>query len=104
MPKDLFNFLPLAIALLIVLRRSGRAKKVRVDERAWLIPILGVVGVWSTLAREPIPGAVGLGAGYYRALHIELSLDPATGQVMSKATAFGTIQIAVFLVNRFGLD
>src|SRR5215831_1733088 len=114
MPKDYFNYLPLAIALLIVLRRSGRARKVRV-ERAWITPILAVVGVWATLSREPPPGgvalailvaaaAIGLGAGYYRALHIELSLDPQTGQVMSKATPFGTILIAVFLVLRFGLD
>jgi len=114
MPNNLFNYLPLVIALLIVLRRSGRAKKVRV-ERAWLTPILAILGVWATLSREPLPGgvalailvgaaAIGIGAGYYRALHIELSLDPETGQVMSKATPFGTILIAVFLVMRFGLD
>jgi hypothetical protein len=114
MPKDLFNFLPLAIALLIVLRRSRRASKVRV-ERAWVIPGLALLGVWSTLAREPVPSgvalailvaaaAVGIGAGYYRALHIELSLDPESGQVMSKATPFGTILVVVFLVIRVGLD
>src|SRR5215472_7819288 len=114
MPNNLFNYLPLVIALLIVLRRSGRAKKVRVG-RAWLTPILAILGVWATLSREPLPGgvalailvgaaAIGIGAGYYRALHIELSLDPETGQILSKATPFGTILIAVFLVIRFGLD
>jgi hypothetical protein len=101
MPKDYFNYLPLVIALLIVLRRSGRARKVRV-ERAWITPTLAVLGVWTTLSREPLPGGaalallvaaalIGIGAGYYRALHIELSLDPESGQVMSKATPFGTI-------------
>ena len=114
MPKEFFNFLPLAIALLIVLRRAGRAQKVRV-ERAWLTPALSLFGVWATLSREPFPGGValailivagviGIGAGYYRALHIELSRDAATGEIMSKATPFGTILIAVFLVVRFGLD
>ena len=114
MPKELSNYLPLVIALLIVLRRSGRAQKVRV-ERMWVTPVLSLFGIWSTLVREPFPGAValailvaasaiGIGAGYYRALHIELSRDPGTGQIISKATPFGTILIAVFLILRFGLD
>src|SRR5215470_6580313 len=103
MPRDFFNYLPLLIALLIVMRRSGRSRKVR-GERLWVTPLLSVFGVWATLASEPFPtgialailvaaGLIGIGAGYLRALQIELSVDPGTGQVMSKATAFGSILI-----------
>jgi len=114
MPKDVFNFLPLVIILLIVLRRTGRTQKVRMP-RLWITPFLSVIAVGSFLVREPPPSPYALGifvaaallgaaAGYYRALHIELSLDPSSGEVMSKATPIGTILIVATLFIRFGLD
>jgi hypothetical protein len=110
---DLIQYLPLGVVLLIILRRSGRAQKVNV-ERGWITPALSAFAIWSQLSREPTPGAaaiaifavaalIGIGAGYFRALHIELTRDPLTGEVMSKATQFGTILIVVFLLLRSGL-
>ena len=114
MPRDLFNYLPLIIVLLIVLRRSGRSQKVRMP-RLWITPFLSVIAVGSFLVREPPPSlyawvifvaaaALGAGAGYYRALHMELSVDSNSGEVMSKATPLGTILIVATLLIRFGLD
>jgi hypothetical protein len=114
MPKDFFNYLPLVIALLIILRRSGRTQKVRMP-RLWTTPFLSAVAVGSFLVREPPPSlfalaifvaaaALGAAAGYYRALHIELSVDPQSGEVMSKATPIGTILIVATVLIRFGLD
>jgi hypothetical protein len=114
MPKDLFPFIPLAIVVLIVLRRAGRSQRVR-TQRLWITPLLGVAAVVATLAREPVPGAVavgilafaaaiGIGAGYLRALHTQLAVDQETGSVSSKATPIGTILIVIFLLVRVGLD
>lgn len=114
MPKDYLNYLPLAIVILIVLRRAGRPQKVRV-ERAWINPLLALVGVWSTMSTEsfPSPAAIlifavaillGTAAGYFRALHMALSVDAESGQVMSKPTQLGTVLIVVFLLLRVGLN
>src|SRR5258706_2430588 len=113
MPKNLLEYLPLAIILLIVLRRAGRAQTVR-TQRIWITPLLGVIAVASTLAREPVPSVVamailaaamlaGIAAGYFRALHMELSVDES-GAVSSKATQIGTFLIVFFLLLRVGLD
>jgi hypothetical protein len=116
MERDgLLDFLPIGIVLLIILRRSGRAQKVRVNGRAWVTPLLSIFAIWSQMSREPVPGlvaiaiiaaaaAAGAGAGYFRALHIELSRDPASGEVMSKPTQLGTILIVVALLVRSGLN
>jgi hypothetical protein len=108
------TFLPLAIVLLIVLRRAGRAQKVRTN-RMWVTPLLSLAGIVSTMGQEPMPGvaaiaifalaaALGGAAGWFRAVHVELTRDAATGEISSKATQIGTILIVVFLLVRVGLD
>ena len=114
MPKELYPYIPIAIVLLLVLRRAGRTQKVNV-RRLWIAPILGVVAAGTSLAQEPVPGisalaifaiafVVGAAAGYYRAFHTQLSLDPQTRDVTSKSTPVGTILIVFFLFVRIALD
>jgi hypothetical protein len=105
--------LPLVVFALI-LRRSLRPRKVRTT-RMWLYPaILGAAALF-TMANEPVPGlgaiagfvgaaAGGAGLGYLRARHQQFALDPATGDVSSKATPLGTILIGAFFLIRFGLE
>ena len=112
--KELGPFIFPLIILFIAFRRSGRSRAVRL-ERIWLIPAFALLSVVSTLQREPPPGFVavlmfavggiaGVAAGYFRALHMELSIDPESGKVSSKATPFGSVLIAAFMVLRIGLD
>ena len=114
MPKDLYSYLPLALVLLIVLRRAGRSRTVRI-QRMWITPVLSLAAVASVMMREPVPGlaasailvlatAAGIGSGYFRALHTELSIDPETGGISSKATTIGTYLIVGFLALRIALD
>lgn len=105
--------LPLLVFVLI-LRRSLRERKVRTT-RMWLYPaILGVAALY-TMAHEPAPGMAaiagfvgaaiaGAGLGYLRARHQLFTLDPATGEITSKATPLGTILMGAFFVARFGLE
>jgi hypothetical protein len=103
---------PLFVAALIV-RRSGRAKKVRLV-RMWIIPAFLGLALVATLSSEPAPGPlvivgflvaafVGGGLGYLRASHLHLSIDPKTGEVSSRATTIGTLLIVFLFMARFGL-
>lgn len=114
MSRSLLQYLPIALVLLLVVRRAGRARQVRI-QRMWITPILASVAAVSTLAREPFPSIAalgifllaalaGAGAGYFRALHIKLSLDPETGSVSSKATPIGSALVVVFVVLRIGME
>jgi len=113
MPTNFSNLLPLALIALIVLRRAGREKTVRV-ERLWVTPLLSLIAVAMTLGQEPVPGiaaiaimtvgaVVGVGSGYLRALHLELNIDDK-GKVTSKATPIGTYLVAGFFLLRFALN
>jgi len=113
MPTNFSNLVPLALIALIVLRRAGREKTVRVG-RLWVTPVLSLIAVAMTLGQEPVPGitaiaimtvgaVVGVGSGYLRALHLELNIDDK-GKVISKATPVGTYLVAGFFLLRFGLN
>lgn len=108
------SFLVPVLVFLLILRRSLRERKVRTT-RMWLYPaILGAAALY-TMAREPMPGLAavagfigaaifGAGFGYLRARHQQFTLDPATGEISSKATPLGTILIGAFFLARFGLE
>jgi hypothetical protein len=108
------SFIVPLLVFLLILRRSLRERKVRTT-RMWLYPaILGAAALY-TMAHEPIPGLAaiagfigaaiaGAGLGYLRARHQQFTLDPATGEISSKATPIGTILIGAFFVARFGLE
>lgn len=110
MPRDFTPLIIFAVALLVVLRRSGRAQRVKMG-RAWVLPAIGLLSAWNTLSGEPFPSlvaililvagsALGIAAGWFRALHVELTVDPETGEVMSKATPIGTYLIIGFMALR----
>lgn len=108
------SFVVPLLVFLLILRRSLRERKVRTT-RMWLYPaILGAAALY-TMAHEPMPGLaaiagfiaaaiLGAGLGYLRARHQQFTLDPATGEISSKATPIGTILIGAFFVARFGLE
>jgi hypothetical protein len=110
------QILPLIVPLLVValiLRRSMGTRKVRV-QLMWIRPAILVILACVTLAASPMPGPIALaafvaaalvggGVGYFRARHLELSIDPETGAVSSKSTPIGTILIVGLVVLRIGL-
>ncbi len=113
MPKNISGLLPLAIIALIAFRRAGRSQSVR-TRRMWITPLLSIIAVAMTLAEESVPGlaataillvgaAAGIGAGYFRALHLELTID-SKGNVSSKATPIGTYLVAGFFLLRVAID
>lgn len=118
MPAHITNYLIFAAVILLIarlaVRRSARSRRIRI-QRMWLSPILASIATVSTLAREPFPSiwalgifalatAAGAGSGYFRALHTELTLDPETGNVSSRATPIGSALVVVFLFLRFAIE
>jgi hypothetical protein len=106
---------PLLVVALIA-RRALRAKPQRVrPSRLWIGPVYLVVGMALVLWQSPMPGLFGMvlfvaGAGvggvigYLRALHQEFSVEPETGNVMSKATPLGSLLFLGLFIVRFGMN
>jgi len=120
-PKDFLPYLaPLIVVLVIGLRffRAQKPRKIK-PGRLWIGPIYVLVGMAAVFANPLFPSPfanpysiplfaaaalVGCGAGYLRALHQEFSIDPETGDVMSKASPVALmVFVAIFLV-RFGMN
>jgi hypothetical protein len=112
--SSLGSFLPPALALLIIVRRGSKPRRVKAT-RLWRFPILISLLALVTLGGSGVPGVlplamyiVGLGAGaavgWFSAQHVELTLDSKTGTIMSKPTVFGTMMTAGAFVARFAVD
>jgi hypothetical protein len=112
--SSLGSFLPPALALLIIVRRGSKPRRVKVGT-LWRFPILISLLALVTLGGSAAPGILtlamyvaGLGAGaavgWFSAQHVELTLDSKTGTIMSKPTVFGTMMTAGAFVARFAVD
>lgn len=113
MPKELIPYLVPLLVVALIIRRSGRSRRVNLA-RMWVAPAIFALMTFGALAAEPLPSLAvvtafaasalaGGGLGYLRALHQELSIDPQTGTISSKATAIGTLLVLGLFVLRFGL-
>jgi hypothetical protein len=111
------QFLPyLGPALIVILigRRLLRAQKpsrVR-PNLLWIQPAILLVGMIFLFAATrlqlsafaiaifAVAAVAGAAVGYFRALHQEFSIEPETGNVMSKATPLGSMLfLGIFLVR-----
>ena len=116
--NQLLPYIGPAIIVIVVVRRLLRAqepKRIR-PGLLWIQPAILFGGMIALFAATPIQlsplaiaifavGAIaGAAVGYFRALHQEFSIEPKTGNVMSKATPLGSILfLGIFLV-RFGMN
>lgn len=116
--KDLAPYIvPMLIVALVARRVVGRSKLQRVrPNRLWIGPFYIAAAMGLTMWNSPpkagplgialFAGAALIGAvvGYFRALHQAFSIDPETGEIMSKASPIGSlIFVGVFMV-RFALN
>ena len=103
-----------ALALLLIFRRGSKPRRVKVNS-LWRYPIIITVLCVSTLLGKPFPGLLplamfaaavpaGAAVGWFGAQHIELTLDTASGTIMSKPTTFGTLLTAGAFIVRFAVE
>ena len=115
--KDLAPFIaPLAVAALVARRLIGQPKLQRVrPNRLWVGPAYVAVAMVLVMWNSPMPGAfavalfaaaalIGGAIGYLRALHQEFSIDPETGNMMSRSSPVGTIIFLGVFVVRYALN
>jgi hypothetical protein len=109
------EFLPYIVPLLfaaLIIRRSGRERKVRLG-RMWIRPVILVLMATAALAAGPMPpllvlaafvvaAGVGAGLGYLLAQHQHLTIDSDTGHISSRSSTIGTALILVLFAIRFG--
>jgi hypothetical protein len=105
--------LPIGIAVIIIVLRNSRPRRLRI-ERLWLLPAIYLVSTISALAAAPPPitpvsvgllvlGAlVGAGLGWQRARFTEIRIHPETHDLTSRSSPIGMIFIFAILLLRIG--
>ena len=112
--KDLAPYIAPAIALFVILRRGGRQRRVK-PNGLWITPVVITVLAVTALGQGAAPTlvayayfaiaiAAGGALGWFTTQHVELTLDDATGTIMSKPTRFGTLLTAGVFVLRFAIQ
>ncbi|MEJ0025267.1 MAG: hypothetical protein WDN01_04480 [Rhizomicrobium sp.] len=112
--KGLAPYLVPALALYFIVRRGAKPQRIKPD-RLWIFPgiitFLALSAIWRGKAPGLLEIAVYVAAilaggvlGWFTTQHVELTLDDATGTVMSQPTWFGTVLTAAVFVARFALD
>ena len=114
MSKDLLPYLPLAIVLIMVWRRTGKPRIVK-PSRLWIFPaiflLLALFYAWGAYRTGPrlsmyddliiLAGATaGIALGFARAHTVKLDRHPDTGHIQSTLTLWGVGFILVWVVGR----
>lgn len=106
------NLLPLVIVGLVILRNS-RARRLRI-EAMWVAPVLIVLMIGLALYAEGAPTplrlgmdlggmAIGAGLGWWRARFTNISVDPVTHELTSRASPVGMLVILAVFAIRYGI-
>lgn len=115
--KEIAPFIaPVVVVALVARRLIGQPKLQRVrPNRLWIGPLYIAVAMALVLYTSPMPNLFGLALfviaaaiggviGYFRALHQEFSIEPETGNVMSRASPVGTLIFLGIFVVRYALS
>lgn len=115
--RQLLPYLPIVIAVLLVIRRTQRPRIIRPARlwRLWIGPVivLGVACFYTVSAIQhgrPVPlvgwlvmaaaAAVGVGLGAARAHSVKLKQHPETGAIEATLSAWGLVIILVWIGGR----
>jgi hypothetical protein len=112
--QNYLPFLPPGLALFLIVRRGLRPQRIK-PNRIWTFPALITILALMTIGRGHAPDALSIaiyagaalaGAvlGWFTTQHVELTLDDATGTIMSQPTPLGTALTAGVFLARFLLD
>jgi len=105
--------LPIGIALVVIVARNSRPRRLRI-ERLWLLPAIYMAGLVSALVAAPPPVTpvsigllvlgflIGAGLGWQRARFMEIHIHPETHDLTSRASPIGIIFIFAILLLRYG--
>jgi uncharacterized membrane protein SirB2 len=114
-PSPWVALIPIVIAMGLVILRNSRARRLRI-EAMWVAPVIIVVMIGLALFAESARGgqmlsplSIGLDAaaiivgallGWWRARFTEITIDPVSHELTSRASPLGMVVIMVILVIR----
>ncbi|HXQ17581.1 MAG TPA: hypothetical protein VN814_23435 [Caulobacteraceae bacterium] len=105
--------LPIGIALVVIVARNSRPRRLRI-EMLWLLPAIYLVMLVAALVAAPPPVTlvsigllvlgflIGAGLGWQRARFMEIHIHPETHDLTSRASPIGILFIFAILLLRFG--
>jgi hypothetical protein len=105
--------LPIGIAVIVIVLRNSRPRRLRI-ERLWVLPAIYLVMMVSALAAAPPPITpvslgllvlgflIGAGLGWQRARFTEIHIHPETHDLSSRSSPIGMIFIFAILLLRIG--
>ena len=113
MPHSYIPYLVMAVALILVIRRTLTTRRIRA-ETLWIVPLLLVAIAAVTIAQSPPRDAVGVAAlaaatlagaaaGWYRGKFTRITLDSETGVLTGKGSAVGLVLILALYVGRYAV-
>jgi hypothetical protein len=103
---------PLAVIGVVILRNT-RARALRI-ERLWVAPVMILAVIALSFSQQGIPDplaagldlaalVVGAGLGWWRGRFTQISVDPATHALTSRASPLGMLLILAIFAIRYGL-
>jgi hypothetical protein len=113
MPKEYITYLVTAVAMIFMIRRTLRSRRIKV-ETMWIVPVLLVViaalAVSQSPPHDPITIAalvlvtlIGAAIGWQRGRLTHIALDSADGALTSKGSVWGLVLILGLYVARQGV-
>ena len=110
--------LPIVIGAGVIILRNSRARRLRI-EAMWVMPVIIVAVIGFALYAESLQGglaltpvgvaldvaalAIGALLGWWRARFTNITIDPATHELTSRASPIGMVVILGILVLRTGI-
>ena len=113
MPQSYIPYLVMAAALIFMIRRNLRSRRIRA-ETLWVFPVLLIAIAAVSVAEHPPQGAVGIAAlilaalagavaGWYRGKFTQITLDTQTGVLTGKGSVLGLAVILALYVGRYAV-
>ena len=113
MPQNYVPYLIMAVALIFMIRRNLRSRRIRA-ETLWVFPVLLLAIAGLTIATNPpkdalgivaviLAAALGAIAGWFRGKTTHITLDVQTGVLTGKGSIVGLALILALYVGRYAV-
>jgi len=113
MPQSYIPYLVMAVALIFMIRRSLRSRRIQA-ETLWVFPVLLIAIAALSIVQKPprdalgiagvvLAGLAGAGAGWYRGKFTHITLDSDTGALTGKGSVMGLVLILAIYVGRYAV-
>jgi hypothetical protein len=113
MPQNYFVYVALAVAVIFMIRRSLRSRRIRA-ETLWVFPLILLAIAALAIYQSPPHDAIGVAivaagavagavAGWYRGKFTQITLDAETGVLTGQGSVVGLMLILALMVGRMAV-